>query len=362
MSNLYSSPLSTAQIGSTPVGSTHPLYITFEAGPTHTGLASAMRLVDVAATAGVNGIKFQLFDPDKLIADKSLEFSYQVLDEDGNLRPLTSNLYDLFVSRSLSSKDWSTLAKHILASGLDFICTAGSPDEVDFLLDLGCTSIKVASSDLTYVQLLEHISTKNVNVQVDTGSGDITEISSAIQAIILNGNNNLIIHHCPTGYPATPDNVHLSMIRSLIHLFPTIPIAFSDHSPGIHMDIAAVSLGASMIEKTITESRTTQSVEHAFSLEPSEAPNFVSSLRDLQRAFGNGSRVLSSSQLSVRSDNRRGAYSRRSMTKGELLTVADIAFKRPQKGMTPIEAANALPRVLNTDILADTPIYPQVLG
>ena len=146
-----------------------------------------------------------------------------------------------------------------------------------FIKEVGCHSIKIASADVNYFPFLREVAKTNISIQLDTGNSTIGEISDAIDLIKSEGNNDIIIHNCPSGYPAKLESINLKMLKSLKEMF-NCPVAYSDHSVGFDMDIAAVALGANLLEKTITLDRTTR-VEHIMSLEPNDMKFFVEKIR-----------------------------------------------------------------------------------
>ncbi len=247
----------TVKIGNRDVGEGAPCFITYEAGPTHSGIASAKELVRHAAQSGADAVKFQLLDPDRLVADRKLPFSYDVLADaaTGRTETVTEPLYDILCRRTLSETEWRELKAYSDSLGLAFFCTALFDDEIDFLVAIGCQSIKIASADLNHYPLLRKVARTGLNIQLDTGNGSLGEMETAVDIIRREGNENIIIHHCPSGYPARLQSINLRVITTLRQMFP-YPIAYSDHTPGWDMDIAAVTLGASLVEKTITLDRT----------------------------------------------------------------------------------------------------------
>jgi len=322
--------------GNKKIGNGNPCFITFEAGATHNGLTSAKRLINFAAEAGADAIKFQIFDPDRLVADKKLPFSYEVLVDrkTGKSKTVTEPLYDILCRRALSKKEWIEVKKHSDLKGLAFFATAGFEEDIKLLQELECHSIKIASADVNHWFLIRLAADTGMCIQLDTGNASIGEIEEAVDIIRSKGNENIIIHNCPSGYPAHLESINLNTIPTLKKLFP-YPIAFSDHTPGWEMDIAAVSLGANLIEKTITEDRTTRSVEHIFSLEPKNMKLFISSIRNLEIALGNNRRILYPDEIEKRKSYRRSTFLKTSVTKGQLVKEAEIEFRRPGFGIAP---------------------------
>ena len=269
-----------------------------EVGPTHTGLDSAKRLIRHAADAKADAVKFQMLDPHRLMADPHVSFSYSILvdRETGATKEVEEPLYDLLFRRAFSNDEWRSLKQYSDSLGLAFFATAGFPEEIEFLIDLGCHSIKIASADVNHKPLIRQAAATGVCLQIDTGNASLGEIEAAIDVILGEGNDNIIIHHCPSGYPARLEGINLNIISTLRTMFP-FPIAFSDHSPGSDMDVAAVALGVDLVEKTLTEDRTTPSIEHIMSIEPHEAAAFVKLMRDVQKAMGQPRRILPRSRI-----------------------------------------------------------------
>ena len=285
-------------IGNRQVGDGYPCFITFEAGPTHNGLKSAIKLVSLAAEAGADAVKFQIFDPDLLVADRKQLFSYEVLvDRDtGETATVEESLYELLCRRCLQTEEWKKLKAHSDSLGLAFFATVAFESDIELLEELECDSIKIASADVNHFPLIRRAARTGMCLQLDTGNATLEEIESAVDVIKAEGNENIIIHQCPSGYPARLESINLNIIRTLKQMFP-YPVAYSDHTPGWDMDIAAVAIGANLVEKTITEDKTTRSVEHIMSLEPGEMKTFVKVIRDLEIAMGSNRRVLHEEEL-----------------------------------------------------------------
>jgi len=326
-------------IGNRVIADGNPTYIVLEAGPTHTGLESAKKLAGIAKEVGADAVKFQLLYADRLMADKNVLFSYKFLEmgEDGqeSFVDVEEPLYDILKRRELKPDEWKELKSYCDKIGITMFSTATYRDEVDFLVDeLEVKSIKINSSDVNELEFIRYCAGKGVNIQLDTGNADIWEIERAVIVAEESGCDNIVIHHCPSGYPARLESINLRMIPTLIRLFPSLAIAFSDHSPGWEMDIAAVALGAVMVEKTITLDRTTRSCEHSFSLEAGDAKTFVKSIRELEIALGSSRRVIPSNIRDKRNMTRRSPYALRNVSAGELISSEDFEFKRPGVGIT----------------------------
>lgn len=344
--------MNSVYFGEQVVGNGNPCFITFEAGPTHNGFTSAKRLITLAAESGAGAIKFQMLDPERLVADKKQLFSYRVLKDKntGETEEVSEPLYDIFVRRALQPSEWRELKKHADACGIAFFATVGFIDEIDFLESLGCHSIKIASADVNHFPLIRRAAKTGMCIQLDTGKSSIGEIELAVDVIRSEGNNNIIIHHCPSGYPARIDSINLKVISLLKQFFP-YPIAFSDHNPDSTMDIAAVVLGANLVEKTITENRATRSVEHIMSLEPNEMKTFVETIRTLESALGSGHRILHASEKESRHAIRRSVFLAENVNSGTILKNCAVEFRRPGFGIPP----DRYEEILNMTVVRDLP-------
>lgn len=343
------------RFGDVELGDGHPVFITYEAGPTHNGVESAKRLVKLAAEAGASAVKFQILDPDRLVADKKLLFSYEVLVDraTGKLETVEEPLYDILCRRSLSKDEWREVKRFSDEHKMAFFATVGFEDEIALLEELHCDSIKIASADLNHFPLIRKAARTGMCIQIDTGSANIGEVERAVDVIRSEGNENIIIHQCPSGYPARLQSIHLNMIKTLKQLFP-YPIAFSDHTPGWEMDVAAVALGANLLEKTISEDRTTRSVEHVFSLEPHEMKQFIHVIRDVETALGSYRRSLHAEELQKRQRVRRSVWIKNGAKEGQRLRDVEVEFRRPGFGITPDRYEEMLEMVFTNTIQPNT--------
>lgn len=335
------------QFGKRRVGDGQPCFITYEAGPTHSGLESALRLATLSAEAGADAIKFQVIDPDRLVADRKQLFTYDVLVDRASeaTETVSEPLYDILCRRALAKDEWRALKRHCDGLGLAFFATVGFEDEIELLEELACDSIKIASADVNHTPLLRRAARSGMCLQLDTGNATIGEIEAAVDVIRSEGNENIIIHHCPSGYPARLESINLNVIPTLRRLFP-YPIAYSDHTPGWDMDLAAIALGANLVEKTISEDRTTRSVEHIMSIEPAEMTRFIRVIRDLETALGSPRRMMSPVEVERRNANRRSVHLLRDLGAGSVIGAGDLDFRRPGTGIPPCDADRLVGRAL----------------
>ncbi|WP_137938068.1 N-acetylneuraminate synthase family protein [Chitinivorax sp. B] len=348
--------------GKRKVGDGEPCFITYEAGPTHDGLVSAKRLVKLASEAGADAVKFQILDPDRLVADKKLLFSYEVLVDKatGRLETVEEPLYDILCRRSMGHVEWRELKAYCDELGLAFFATVGFDDEIALLESLHCDSIKIASADVNHFPLIRKAARTGMCIQLDTGNASLGEVEQAVDVIRSEGNENIIIHQCPSGYPARLESINLNIIKTLKQMFP-YPVAFSDHTPGWEMDVAALAVGANLLEKTITEDRCTRSVEHVFSLEPQDMRQFIQTIRDVETAFGGNRRILHAEELAKRKRIRRSVHLNQPVQAGQKLADVAVEFRRPGFGITPDQYEGLLQCTFNQALPVGTLLAPEHL-
>ncbi|WP_288229170.1 N-acetylneuraminate synthase family protein [uncultured Desulfovibrio sp.] len=318
----------------TPHPSKRPVSIVFEAGPTHDGLPTAKLLVDMAVQAGADAIKFQIIDAKKIVPSKDTLFTYEVLKNrhTGERETITESLQEILSRRELTFPEWVELIAYCKEKNLLFFATASNAEEMEFLANAGCACVKICSGDINYHHLLRQAARFPWVVQIDTGSATLGEVEQAVDTLETAGCRNLIINHCPSGYPARLESINLRTVQTLRQMFP-YPVAFSDHTPGTTMDIAAVALGADMLEKTITLNRCIRSPEHIMSLEPQEAEDFVRTIREVEIALGNPRRIMTPEERAQPSVVRRSVVAARDIIAGETLTQDMLDYARPGDGL-----------------------------
>ena len=343
-------------IGQKTIGNDSPCYITLEAGPTINGFDSAKQLIDIAANTGADAIKFQLLNANELVADKKQQFKYEILinAEKQQTKKISESLYDILKRRELTDDEWRELKKYCDKKNIEFFGTILSDHYLELIKELKTNTVKIASSDINHIPLIVKAAKTGMCIQLDTGNASYDEIAYAIKKIEEQGNNKIVIHHCPTGYPAEIESVQLAEITKLKSLFP-YPIAFSDHTPGWHMNIAAICLGANMVEKTITVDRTTPSVEHMFSLEKNEVQKFIKEIREVEKAIKDTERKLNP-DLKKRYATRRSMFSKSNIEKGTKITEEHIEYKRPGLGLGPERLDDICFKFAKNDIPAGTMI------
>lgn len=333
------------------IGNGEPCFITLEAGPTHDGIEAAMGLATVAAEAGADAVKFQIVDADRLVANRAQQFGYEVLLDrvSGKTEAVEESLYEILKRRQLTPKEWRAVKAHCDKLGIAFFATVTFEDELTLVAELKCAAVKIASGDVNHFPLLRLAARTGLGVQLDTGNSTLGEIETAVDVIRAAGDPQIVIHHCPPGYPSPAEKVNLRILQTLKQMFQT-PVAFSDHSPGWDMMIASVVLGVDLIEKTITFDRTTRSPEHMFSLEPEDAKRFVNAIRDVEKAMGQTRRLMTPEERKKRDAVRRSAFLAEPAKAGAALADLKFDYRRPGYGIGPDEIEKLLDLKLRTDL------------
>jgi N,N'-diacetyllegionaminate synthase len=323
------------KLGKKEIGDENPTFITFEAGATHNGFESAKKMLISAAKSGADAIKFQKVDPQRTCPDKTLMFEYEVLVDkvSGKVEKIKEPLQDILYRRYLSEDDFTELTKLSREFGIEIYATAQFVEDINFFKNLNFKTVKIGSTNLTNLKLIKAVAKAEMVLQVDTGMSQFSDIEKTIDFFISEGGREYIIHNCPSGYPAKIESINLNILPTLKKLF-SMPVAFSDHSPGYEMDIAAVSKGANLIEKTITEDRSQRSVEHIMSLELNELDKFVSIIREVERAFGNPRRVLHKEEIIKKSKVKRCIQLNKDLPKGSYLSDEDIEMIIDSNGIS----------------------------
>ncbi len=311
--------MKTVNIGQKIVGQDQPCFIIFECGATFDSLETAKKLVDAVALSGADAIKFQVLDADRLMGRKDLTINYTTAQG-----PRVGNLYDILQKRELTNDQWFELMNYCRKKNVLFIATACFPEEVDFLVENGAAAIKINAGDVNHYYLIDYASKKQVPIILD-GRAKYDELEQGVQICERNGNQEIIIMHCPSGYPARNDGVNLATLAALKKIYQ-YPIGFSDHSREKLMNFAAIAYGADMVEKTLTLDKNTDFIEHLMSLEPTEAKEFVQEIRAIEEAKGQP-RIMFSKH--VNEAGRRSIVAMRDIDSGEVISIKDIDFRRP---------------------------------
>ena len=319
-----------------------------EAGVNHNGdINIAKKLIDVAVSAGVDYVKFQTFKADRLVTKTAKKADYQNANfNDGN-----EYQYEMLKNLELSNDDHLELMNYCKIRNIKFFSTAFDVEGIIYLEKLGLDYTKIPSGEITNFQYLKAVALCGKPVIMSTGMATQEEINDALQVLLRFGviKKDITILHCNTEYPTPMKDVNLKAMLAIRDHFG-VNIGYSDHTLGIEVPVAAVALGASIIEKHFTLDRKLKGPDHAASLEPSELKNMVTAIRNIELALsGNGAKEPSESEIKNISIARKSLHLNKNMLKGDLIMQNDLVALRPGDGISPMLLEDIIGKVLNKD-------------
>lgn len=308
---------------STIIGDFRKPYFVAEVNTSHMGNTdTAKEMIKQASLAGCNCVKFQSWSAESL---------YSKTYYDAN--PIAKRIVKKF---AFSKEQIYEMNECCIENNIAFSSTPYSKSEVDFLVDVcNVPYVKIASMDLNNYPFIEYIAQTGVPIVLATGMSDIDEIHKAVETIENTGNKNLCLLHCISIYPPEISTIHLNNILGLRDEFPRYPIGFSDHSLGIEMDIAAVAIGASLIEKHFTLDNKKIGMDNQIAIEPDLMTQMINNCLNVHNALGNNKRVVLDSELEQRKKMRRSIVASHDLKTGSIIKLSDLDVKRPGTGMPP---------------------------
>lgn len=324
------------------------VFIIAEAGVNHNGdVGIARRLVDAAAEAGADAVKFQTFIGEKCIAAGAEKAGYQkeTVGEEGSQ-------LDMIRKLELSFEEFRGLKSYCEERGILFLSTAFDLDSARFLHELGLTVYKIPSGEITNYPLLRTIGEFGGRVIMSTGMCELEEIGSAMDVLRRSGTTDISLLHCNTQYPTPMADVNLRAMEQLREVFRT-PVGYSDHTLGIEVPIAAAALGASIIEKHFTLDRGMEGPDHRASLEPGELKRMVAAVRNIEAALGDGRKKVTESERENLVIARKSIVAGTPIRRGEVFTEDNLAVKRPGNGLSPMKWNEVLGQTADRDYAAD---------
>lgn len=331
----------------------HKCVIIAEAGVNHNGsLDTAIKLIDVAADAGADYVKFQTFKAEKLVSRDAKKATYQKVSvNDGD-----DSQFTMLKKLELSEADHYSLMAHAKQRGIKFFSTAFDNDGIDFLDNLGIEIFKIPSGEITNLPYLRKIAEKKKHTILSTGMATLGEIESALSVLLSYGlkREDVTVLHCNTEYPTPFEDVNLKAMITIAKAFQ-VKIGYSDHTMGIEVPIGAVALGATCIEKHFTLDRTMEGPDHKASLEPLELKAMVNAIRNISLAVsGNGIKAPSPSEIKNKAIARKSIHVLHDLEAGHTLTEHDLIMKRPGYGISPMDLDLVVGRKLSKKVIADT--------
>lgn len=313
------------------IGEGKPCFIIAEAGSNHDGkLGQAKKLIDIAADAGVNAVKFQMFTESDLTSNRELQ---------------------KILKKFEFKRGWiDKLNNYAKKRGLLFFSTPFDKEAVDLLDKIDIPAYKIASGDLTNLPLIEYIAKKNKPIILSVGLGNLSEINEALNVIYSTGNAEVALLHCVVSYPTKVDDANLNVIKTLKQKFK-IPVGFSDHTLGITIPIAAASLEANIIEKHFTLDKTLNGPDHFYAAGPGELKSMVKGIRDVEASLGSPIKQVVDSEKRALVSARRSVYANVDIPKNTSINEGMLTVLKPAVGIAPKNIKKIVGKKAKKDIL-----------
>lgn len=310
------------------------VYIIAEAGVNHNGsVLLAKKLIDVASDAQADAVKFQTFKTENLVSKKAEKAEYQKQTTGSK-----ETQFEMIKKLELDANIHRELIAYCKKKNIIFLSTPFDLESIDLLVDLGLETFKIPSGEITNLPYLRKIGGLDKKIVLSTGMANMDEISDALEILLKVGTQkeNITILHANTEYPTPMEDVNLKAMVAIGQKFD-IDYGYSDHTLGIEVDIAAVAMGAKVIEKHFTLDKTMEGPDHKASLEPNELKAMVSSIRNIEKALGDGIKRPSKSEKPNIRIARKSIVASKSIKKGELLNESNLKIKRPGDGISPMK-------------------------
>ena len=326
-------------------------FIIAEAGVNHNGsLEMAFQLIDVAVAAGADAVKFQTFKAEKVISVHAPKAGYQKESTGSDESQL-----EMVKKLELDETAHIRLHQHCKDKGIQFLSTPFDLESIDLLNRLGLEIFKIPSGEITNLPYLRKLGALKKRLILSTGMADLGEIEDTLDVLTESGTplENITVLHCNTEYPTPFEDVNLRAMLTIRNAFPGISVGYSDHTNGIEVPIAAVAMGATVIEKHFTLDRNLLGPDHRASLEPPELSAMISGIRNIEKALGTGSKKPSPSELKNKTVARKSIVAAFPIKKGETFTEMNITVKRPGIGITPMRWDEMIGRKAGRDYKTD---------
>lgn len=323
-----------------------------EAGVNHNGsIEIAKKLIDSAVEAKVDYVKFQTFKTDKLVSKEAKKAAYQI----ENTKDEKESQFEMIKKLELDEEKHLILINYCQKKGIKFLSTAFDLESIDLLDALNIDIFKIPSGEITNLPYLKKIASKKKPIILSTGMANLGEIEDALNVLYHNGieRKDITILHCNTEYPTPMEDVNLSAMNTIAAAFKT-KVGYSDHTLGIEIPIAAVARGAVCIEKHFTLDKNMEGPDHKASLEPKELKAMVKSIRNIEKAMGNGIKKASKSEKKNIHIARKSIHTSRYLQKGNIIKKDDLIMKRPGNGISPMDIQFVIGRKLSESIENDT--------
>lgn len=345
------------RVGECLIGGGNPTFVIAEAGVNHNGDVNlAHRLIDAAASARVDAVKFQTFDPSSLAAPEAPTAEYQRRATGA----LTSQR-EMLQSVALGRESFAALKAHAEDVGITFLSSPFDYGSADLLDEIGVAAFKIPSGEVTNTPFLEHVARKGKPMLVSTGMCDMLETAAAVDAIRASGLDEIALFHCVSVYPASPAACNLRSMATLRAAFG-LPVGWSDHTPGSDVSVAAVAMGAELIEKHITLDRTLPGPDHEASLEPEEFRRLVASIRTTEACLGDGTKRPTPEEAETAMVARKSLHWLVDREPGQIVAAGDLAALRPGGGLAPSLQASLSGKVVRRSVRTGNQVSSEDFG
>ena len=332
------------------VGQDQPPYIIAEIGSNHNGdMDLCKELVAAASGCGADAVKFQSWSAHSLISEAEFERNSSYSDKKRHF----GSLREMVEAYQFTREQHFEIAEYCRSQNIHFMSSAFSNKEVDLLKETGSAALKIASMDVTHVLLLEYAAASGLPIILSTGMASLSEVSDAVAALERGGVSELALLHCVSIYPPDMADIHLNNIPMLHQTFD-VPVGFSDHTVGVATSLAAVALGACIIEKHFTLDKDMAGWDHWISADPTELETLCKEAKNVHAALGSHKRVVSEAERKKRQSFRRCAVVNTSLKAGHVLRLEELEFKRPGTGIHPDEYQYIVGRKLKRDLAAES--------
>lgn len=330
------------------VGPGAPCFIIAEAGVNHNGdMALARRLIDEAAAAGADAVKFQAFITEELVTRRAPKAGYQLQ----TTTAADTEQFAMLKALEVSAEDMAGLRDHCAARGVAFLCTPYENASADMLDRLGVAAYKIASTDTTNTPFLRHVASKGRPVILSTGMSTLAEVEAALAALAPVRDRTILLH-CTAEYPAPVEEANLRAMAAMTAAFQ-VPVGFSDHTAGLDAAGWAVALGACVIEKHFTLDRAMAGPDHRASIEPAELAELVRRIRLLETALGDGIKRPTAAEIPNKPRMQKSIVARSAIAAGQVLGADDLTCKRPGGGLPPDWLDRVIGRAAAVDLAPD---------
>lgn len=318
------------EIASRKIGPSQPCFIIAEAGVNHNGdITIAKKLIDAAADAGADAVKFQTFRADKIASSTTPKADYQKVTTGES-----ETQFELLQRLELSQQAHRELKAYCIKKNILFISTPFDEESADFLDTLGVPLFKIGSGEITNLPLLIHVAQKGRPIILSTGMAFLHEVSEAVSAIRSSGNDQICLLQCVSNYPAEPGDANLRAMKTMSEALQ-VPAGYSDHTLGNEVSLAAVAMGACVIEKHFTLDKSMPGPDHRASADPMELSQLVEGIRKVEASLGHGRKEPAQSEANTAAVARKSLVASRDLQAGTQLSASDIDIKRPGNGLPP---------------------------